>query len=57
MRTWLLIVLVCASFSDNRADLLVTFNQKNFVTAAKGFAHETLRPSEALNRLRAKTKR
>jgi len=35
----------------------VTFNQKDFLTAAKGFAHETVRPSEALGRLRARTKR
>ena len=36
-----------------RANLLVTFNQRDFVTTAKGFAHQTVRPSEALDRLRA----
>jgi len=39
--------MVLESAVNGRADLLVTFNQKDFVAAAKGFAHETLRPSEA----------
>jgi predicted nucleic acid-binding protein len=41
---------------NGRADLLVTFNQKDFVAASKGFAHETVRPSEALDRLRKHAK-
>jgi predicted nucleic acid-binding protein len=49
--------MVLETAVNGRADLLVTFNQKDFVAATKGFAHETLRPSEALNRLRAQTKR
>jgi predicted nucleic acid-binding protein len=49
--------MVLEAAVNGRADLLVTFNQKDFVAAAKGFAHETLRPSEALNRLRAQAKR
>ena len=49
--------MVLETAVNGRADLLVTFNQKDFVTAAKGFAHETVRPSEALGRLRARTKR
>ena len=49
--------MVLETAVNGRADLLVTFNQKDFVTAAKGFAHETVRPSEALYRLRARTKR
>ena len=49
--------MVLETAVNGRADLLVTFNQKDFVAAAKGFAHETLRPSEALNRLRGETKR
>ena len=49
--------MVLETAVNGRADLLVTFNQKDFVTAAKGFAHETVRPSEALVRLRARTKR
>ena len=49
--------MVLETAVNGRADLLVTFNQKDFLTAAKGFAHETVRPSEALGRLRARTKR
>ena len=49
--------MVLETAVNGRADLLVTFNQKDFVTAAKGFAHETVRPSEGLVRLRARTKR
>ena len=49
--------MVLETAVNGRADLLVTFNQKDFVTAAKGFAHETVRPSEAPVRLRARTKR
>jgi hypothetical protein len=49
--------MVLEAAVNGRANLLVTFNQKNFVAAAKGFAHETLRSSEALNRLRAQAKR
>ena len=47
--------MVLETAANGRAGLLVTFNQKDFVTAAKGFAHETVRPSEALVRLRART--
>lgn len=49
--------MVLETAVNGRADLLVTFNQRDFLTAAKGFAHETVRPSEALDRLRARTKR
>ena len=49
--------MVLETAVNGRADLLVTFNLKDFVTAAKGFAHETVRPSEALVRLRARTRR
>ena len=45
--------MVLETAVNGRADLLVTFNQKDFAAAAKGFAHETMRPSEALIRLRA----
>jgi predicted nucleic acid-binding protein len=48
--------MVLETAVNGRADLLVTFNQKDFLAAAKGFAHKTLRPSEALNRLRGETK-
>jgi predicted nucleic acid-binding protein len=41
---------------NGRADLLVTFNQRDFAAASKGFAHETVRPSEALDRLRRRAK-
>jgi predicted nucleic acid-binding protein len=49
--------MVLETAVNGRANLLVTFNQKAFVAAAKGFAHEALRSSEALNRLRAQAKR
>jgi putative PIN family toxin of toxin-antitoxin system len=49
--------MVLETAINGRADLLVTFNQKDFLAAAKGFAHETLRPCEALNRLCAQKKR
>jgi putative PIN family toxin of toxin-antitoxin system len=45
--------MVLETAVNGRASLLVTFNQRDFVTAAKGFSHETVRPFEALNRLRA----
>jgi predicted nucleic acid-binding protein len=48
--------MVLETAVNGRADLLVTFNQKDFVAASKGFAHETVRPSEALNRLRRHAK-
>jgi predicted nucleic acid-binding protein len=45
--------MVLETAVNGRANLLVTFNQRDFVTTAKGFAHQTVRPSEALDRLRA----
>ena len=48
--------MVLETAVDGGADLLVTFNQKDFVAASKGFAHETVRPSEALDRLRRQAK-
>lgn len=45
--------MVLETAVNGRADLLVTFNQQDFADAAKGFAHETMRPSEALIQLRA----
>jgi len=48
--------MVLETAVNGRADLLVTFNQKDFVAASKGFAHETVRPSEALDRLRRQAK-
>jgi predicted nucleic acid-binding protein len=36
--------MVLETAVNGRADLLVTFNQKDFATASKGFAHETVRP-------------
>jgi putative PIN family toxin of toxin-antitoxin system len=47
--------MVLETAVNGRADLLVTFNQQDFAAAAKGFAHKTMRPSEALVRLRAET--
>jgi putative PIN family toxin of toxin-antitoxin system len=37
---------------NGRADGLVTFNEADFSAAARSFAFEVLRPSEALRRLR-----
>lgn len=48
--------MVLETAINGRADLLVTFNQKDFVAASRGFAHETVRPSEALDRLRRRAK-
>ena len=48
--------MVLETAVNGGADLLVTFNQKDFVAASKGFAHETVRPSEALDRLRRHSK-
>ena len=45
--------MVLETAVNGRADLLVTFNQKDFAAVAKGFALKILRPSEALHRLRA----
>jgi putative PIN family toxin of toxin-antitoxin system len=45
--------MVLESAVNGRADLLVTFNQEDFTAAAKAFALEIVRPSEALRRLRA----
>ena len=42
--------MVLETAVNGGADLLITFNQKDFVAASKGFAHETVRPSEALDR-------
>jgi|ERR1700674_2516964 putative PIN family toxin of toxin-antitoxin system len=47
--------MVLETAVNGRADLLVTFNQGDFVAAAKGFAVKIVRPSEALHRLRAHT--
>jgi len=49
--------MVLETAVNGGADLLVTFNQKHFVAASKGFAHEAVRPSEALDRLRRQGKR
>jgi hypothetical protein len=38
---------------NGRADGLVTFNEADFAPAARKFAFEIMRPSEALRRLRA----
>jgi putative PIN family toxin of toxin-antitoxin system len=48
--------MVLETAVNGRADLLVTFNQKDFLAAGRVFAHETARPSEALGRLRARTR-
>src|SRR5215469_5221532 len=48
--------MVLETAVNGRADLLVTFNQKDFAVASKGYAHETMRPSEALDRLRRQAK-
>jgi putative PIN family toxin of toxin-antitoxin system len=48
--------MVLETAVNGRADLLVTFNQKDFAAASKGFPHETLRPSQALDRLRRRVK-
>ena len=48
--------MVLETAVNGGADLLVTFNQRDFVAASKGFAHETVRPSEALDRLRRHAK-
>ena len=48
--------MVLETAVNGRADLLVTFNQKDFAAASKGFAHETVRPSEALDQLRRQAK-
>jgi len=49
--------MVLETAVNGRADLLVTFNQQDFAAAAKGFAHETMRTSEALYRTRSKPMR
>jgi putative PIN family toxin of toxin-antitoxin system len=48
--------MVLETAVNGRADLLVTFNQKDFAAVAEGFAFKILRPSEALHRLRALAK-
>src|SRR6266566_5150189 len=48
--------LVLETAVNGRADLLVTFNQKDFAAVAERFALKILRPSEALDRLRALAK-
>lgn len=45
--------MVLETAVNGRADLLVTFNQEDFAAAGSRFAHQTVRPSEALRRLRA----
>ena len=49
--------MVLETAVNGRADLLVTFNQKDFAAASKSFAHETVRPCEALDQLRRQPKR
>lgn len=49
--------MVLETAVNGRADLLVTFNQQDFAGATKGFAFKTMRPSEALHRLRVRTKK
>jgi putative PIN family toxin of toxin-antitoxin system len=48
--------MVLESAVNGRADLLVTFNQEDFTAVAKAFALEIVRPSEALRRLRARSR-
>lgn len=48
--------MVLETAVNGRADFLVTFNQRDFAVASKGFAHETIRPSDALDRLRRQSK-
>jgi putative PIN family toxin of toxin-antitoxin system len=48
--------MVLESAVNGGADLLVTFNQEDFTAAAKAFALEIVRPSEALRRLRARSR-
>ena|SRR6266480_2398726 len=48
--------MVLETAVNGRADLLVTFNQKDFAAVAERFALKILRPSEALYRLRALAK-
>jgi predicted nucleic acid-binding protein len=48
--------MVLETAVNGRADLLVTFNQKDFAAVTEGFAFKILRPSEALHRLRALAK-
>ncbi len=48
--------MVLETAVNGRADLLVTFNQKDFAAVAEGFGFKILRPSEALHRLRALAK-
>ncbi len=48
--------MVLETAVNGRADLLVTFNQKDFAVVAEGFGFKILRPSEALHRLRALAK-
>jgi len=48
--------MVLESVVNGRADLLVTFNREDFTAAAKAFALEIVRPSEALRRLRARSR-
>ena len=48
--------MVLETAFNGRADLLVTFNQKDFAAAAERLALKILRPSEALYRLRALAK-
>jgi putative PIN family toxin of toxin-antitoxin system len=45
--------MVLETAVNGRADGLVTFNEADFAPAARKFAFEILRPSEALRRLRA----
>jgi len=46
--------MVLETAVNGRADMLVTFNQADFAAAAKTFAVKIVRPSEALDRLRAR---
>jgi predicted nucleic acid-binding protein len=48
--------MVLESAVHGRADLLVTFNQKDFAAVAESFALKISPPSEALHRLRALAK-
>jgi len=49
--------MVLETAVNGRADLLVTFNQKDFAAVAEVFELKILRPSEALHRLRALAKK
>jgi predicted nucleic acid-binding protein len=48
--------MVLETAVNGRADLLVTFNRKDFAAVAESFVLKILPPSEALHRLRSLAK-